>query len=150
MEIRSIIDIGLSLGYTMETLQRVNRILDNLDKPKFFRRLSKCHFQTKRVPAGNAGTNLPSLLASKSSSHLRDLPTNPSGAPSVVGLARASREAEATAEAEAEAEAEATAIPMGLPERCIPQFAPSVVRTPRFLLSPVVTSRCTAAIASAE
>ena len=103
---------------------------------KNLRRLSKWHFQTKPLPAGNAGTNLPSPLASKSSSHLKDLPTNPSGVPSVVGLARVSREV--------------TVTPMGLPERCIRQFAPSVAKTPRFLLGPVATSPCTVAIASVE
>ncbi len=101
---------------------------------KNFRRLSKWHFQTKPLPAGNAGTNSPSPLASKSSSHLRDLPTNPSGVPNVEGLARVSREV--------------TVTPTGLPERCIQPFAPSVARTQRFLSGPVATSRCTVAIAS--
>ena len=136
MEIRSIIDIGLSLGYTMETLQRVNRILDNLDKPKNFRRLSKWHFQTKPLPAGNAEANLPSLLASKSSLLPGDLPTNPNGVPNVVRLARVS--------------SEITGTPTGQPERCIQQFALSAGRTPWYRLGPVVTNPCIVAIALAR
>ena len=103
---------------------------------KNLRRLSKWHFQTKPLPAGNAGTNSPSPLASKSSSHLKDLPTNPSGVPSVVGLGRVNRAVIVT--------------PTEPPERCIQQFAPSVARTQWFLSGPAATSRCTVAIASVE
>ncbi len=68
--------------------------------------------------------------------HLGDLPTNPSGVLSVEGLARVSKGV--------------TVTPTGLPERCIRQFAPSVARTPQFRSGPVVTNRCTVAIASVE
>ena len=72
----------------------------------------------------------------KSSSRLGDLPTSPSGVPNAVVLARVSKGV--------------TATPTALPERCIQQFAPSAARTPRFHSGPVVTSRCTVAIASVE
>ncbi len=110
--------------------------MDDLDTAKNFRRLSKWHFQTKPLPAWNAGTNLPSPLASKSFSLPGDIPTNPNGVPSVVGLAKANREV--------------TEPPTGQPARCTQPFVPSVARTPWFRSNPVVIDPCTVAIASVE
>ena len=75
-------------------------------------------------------------MASKSSSLRGDIPTNPNGVPSVVGLAKANRVV--------------TETPTGHPERCIQQFVPSVALTLWFLSDPVVTDPCTVAIASVE
>ena len=111
-------------------------LLDDLSTANTFRRLSKWHFQTKPLPAWNAGTHLPSPLASKSTSHLGDIPTNPSGVPRIVRPAGANREGQEVSAAQH--------------ERCIQQFAPSVARTPWFRSGPVVTNRCTVAIASAR
>ena len=107
---------------------------DDLGIANTFRRLSKWHFQTKPLPAWNAGTHLPSPLASKSSSLPGELPTNPGGVLKIGRLVRASSEE----------------APTGHLERCIQSYAISAGLTLRFPLFPVVTDRCTVAIASAK
>ncbi len=104
---RSIMVGGTCLGYLIADVSPYSSptILDDLAIAKLFRRLSKWHFQTKPLPAWNAGTNLPSPPASKSFLLPRVILTNPGGVPSVVELAGAS--------------SAATEIPTGHPVRCI-------------------------------
>ncbi len=122
---------GTSLGYLIAdvSLSPSPTLLDDLSIANTFRRLSKWHFQTKPLPAWNAGTILSSRLASKNSSLREDSPTNPGGVPRIVRLVGASNEAPD-------------------PERCIQSCARSAGLTLRSPLSPVTTDQSTVAIAS--
>ena len=135
---KSIIVLGTCLGYLIADVfpSSSPTIMDDLAIAKLFRRLSKWHFQTKPLPAWNAGTISPSPSASKSSSLPGGIPTIPSGVHNVAGLARVN--------------SKVTGTPTDRPGRCTQQYVPSVALTPWFLSGPVVTDRCTVTIASAQ
>ena len=134
---------GTSLGYLIADVSpsSLPTMLDDLDTAKYFRRLSKWHFQTKPLTAEIASTNSPSRSGNRSSSIPKGSLMSRLAAPNVAQHARASSQVPAGVSAE---------VLTGQPERCTQQFAHSAALILWFPSYPVVTNRCIAAIASVE
>ncbi len=138
-EHKSIVVHGTSLGYLIADVSpsSLPTMLDDLDIAKHFRRLSKWHFQTKPLTAEIASTNSPSRSGNRSSSIPKGSLMSRLAAPNAAQLVGASSQApEVSAAADH--------------ERCTQQFARSAALILWFPSYPVVTGRCTAAIASVE